>query len=75
MRKNALVAAIALTCGLLLPTAAQEPAPIAAKDVFYQLTRTIAWYQHLLATDEGSAPTAENLLQRNNARDFARQTM
>ena len=69
MRSKTAVCAF-VTCCLI--AFAQTPNPINESQVVVQLTRTIAWYQHLSALDDRAAIT-ENVLLRNNVRDFAKR--
>ena len=77
MRRSAVFSLFTLF-GLLLfaqqPAPAPEQNPITANQVIIHLTRVIAWYQHLSALDDGSALT-ENLLLRNNAREFSKHAL
>jgi small-conductance mechanosensitive channel len=59
---------------IVVPLLAQEPVAISRSQVISQLESSAFWYQHLMALDEGSA-TAENLLPRDNAREFAKRAM
>jgi small-conductance mechanosensitive channel len=65
---------VVLGLSLLFPAVAQEPPTITPKDVLSHLARTVDWYQHLMAIDEGSA-TVDNFLPRDNAREFAKRAL
>jgi small-conductance mechanosensitive channel len=76
--KSAVLSLSALSGVMLFAQPPQPPVPVqnplTANQVIIHLTRTIAWYQHLSALDDGSSIT-ENVLLRNNAREFAKHAL
>lgn len=72
MTRKAVFFGITAGCFLVFAQSEEPSNPISASQVVVELTRTIAWYQHLAAMDDRSAIT-ENILLRNNARESAKR--